>query len=356
MITITQCPCVTIGKKKGKAHGTRGKGKGKARGQGFGKVHLVSSISTAPPSTSTIATITPQGLLQCIAVADPETSSYGNGPYASFNEAMTLAQCIGERPSLRTVQAIEEQVMGVPTPCSSPPPLSPAESIESLDIEERRAASAPPVPTVPEEVRDAFGYTAEERAAISPCFLPGARPPLNNGKPRKLPKYQEDIVTSYDPELEWNGDERGASGWEDLFDDGYVLLELISHTSNSFLECAATNIAAAIGEVGNALQYKLACPCKSKELCTCSSVPREWLVDSGATMHMSPVKSDFIDLESVLHPEQLRTANGDESLVIQGRGSVLIQHVFEHKGESRIEMLRIQNVAYVPGVVLRPWA
>ena len=90
----------TFGKKKGKAHGTCGKEKGKARRQGMGKVHLVSSISAAPPSSHSIITITPQGLLHCTAVEEPETSSYGNGPYTSFNKAMTLAQCIGKRPSL----------------------------------------------------------------------------------------------------------------------------------------------------------------------------------------------------------------------------------------------------------------
>ena len=41
----------------------------------------------------------------------------------------------------------------------------------------------------PEEACNEFGYTAEEHAAISPCFLSkGACPPLNNGKPRKLPR------------------------------------------------------------------------------------------------------------------------------------------------------------------------
>ena len=175
--------------KKGKVRGAHGKGKGKACGQGYGKVHLVSSISAAPSTSHSVTTITPQGLLQRIAVEEPEASSYGDGPYSSFNEAMTLAQRLGDRPSPRTVQAIEEVVMSAPTPCSSPPPLSPTESTNSRDpVETRRAASAPPLP---EEVADEFGYTAEMRTSISPCFLPeAARPLLNGGKPCKLPMYR----------------------------------------------------------------------------------------------------------------------------------------------------------------------
>ena len=69
----------TFGKKKGKVCGACGKGKGKAHGQGYGKVHLVSSISAAPSTSHSIATIMPQRLLQRIAVEEPEASSYGSG-------------------------------------------------------------------------------------------------------------------------------------------------------------------------------------------------------------------------------------------------------------------------------------
>ena len=236
--------------------------------------------------------------------------------------------------------------MSAPTPCSSPPPLSPAESTNSHDpIETRRAASAPPLP---EEVADEFGYTAEMRASISPCLLSeAARPPLNGGKPCKLPIYraptpEEDTVSLFrDTELEWNRDERGASGWEDLYmgDDGYVIYQLISYTpSNSFLECAATEVTAAVGDIGTAQQYKIACSCKNRSSCTCN-VPVDWLVDSSATMHISPNKSDFIDLTSSPNEQPLKTADGNTTLIIRGRGTVLIQHVFQHKGETRTELL-----------------
>jgi hypothetical protein len=158
--------------KKGK-HGARGKGKGKEKAcpQGYGKVHLVSTASPAQPRSHSIATVMPQGLLHRIAVEDPETSSYGNGPYASFNQAMTLAQRIGNRPSPRTVQALEEQVLSVPTLNNTLPTPSVASSDES---------------------RDEFGYTATELGAISSCFLPHKGIPYMVPEPDLTSEQMED--------------------------------------------------------------------------------------------------------------------------------------------------------------------
>ena len=111
-------------KKKGK-RGARGKGKGKGKAK-WDKVHFISTTSSLPNTAHTIATIMPQGLQQRITVEDPETSSFGNGTFSSFNQAITLVQCIGERPSPWTIQAMEEDIIrSIPTPCSSPPPLFP---------------------------------------------------------------------------------------------------------------------------------------------------------------------------------------------------------------------------------------
>jgi hypothetical protein len=71
-------------KKKGK-HGIHSKGKGKVKGQGYSKIHLISTVSLMPQTTHSITFIMPQRLLQHIVVEDPKTSSFGNGPYASFN-------------------------------------------------------------------------------------------------------------------------------------------------------------------------------------------------------------------------------------------------------------------------------
>src|SRR5712691_6891054 len=206
-------------KKKGK-RGTRGKGKGKGKAS-WGKVHFVSTASAIPNTAHSIATITPQGLQQRIAVEDPETSSFGTGPFPSFNEAITLVQRIGDRPSPSTIQALEDNIIrSVPMPCSSPPPLSP-ESTGS---------------------RDTFGYTAAEREAISPCFLPKRnsepvyagpgynRPHMPVDKADLTSEMIEDdrgntpasdCISLFGSEIDPN--DTGASGWDDLYqdDDGY---------------------------------------------------------------------------------------------------------------------------------------
>jgi hypothetical protein len=64
------------------------------------------------------------------------------------------------------------------------------------------------------------------------------------------------------------------------------------------------------------------------------------MIDSGATMHLSPIKSDFIDLQSDSNPEQIRTAGGDTKMLqIKGHGTVLIQHIFTEKGALCTELL-----------------
>ena len=69
-------------------------------------------------------------------------------------------------------------------------------------------------------------------------------------------------------------------------DNGYVVYEIISYTpSNLSLECAATEVTAAVGDIGTAMPYKVACSCKSRSSCTCNA-PIDWLVDSSATMHI----------------------------------------------------------------------
>jgi hypothetical protein len=111
-------------------------------------------------------------------------------------------------------------------------------------------------------------------------------------------------------------DVAGASRWEELYqdDDGYILIECLSNNATNLpLECAweTTETIAALGEKDRVLIYKLACPCKTSATCTCTPIPDDWMIDSGATMHLSPVKSDFIDLQSDSDLEQIRTAEGD---------------------------------------------
>jgi len=72
---------------KKKKQGSTGKGK-KVK---FGKVHFVTTTSGPAPVAHTIAHFMPQGVEQWLAVSDPVTSSFGQGPWPSFNNAIMMA-------------------------------------------------------------------------------------------------------------------------------------------------------------------------------------------------------------------------------------------------------------------------
>jgi hypothetical protein len=219
------------------------------------------------------------------------------------------------------------------------------------------------------ESHNTFSYIATEHANISPCFLPHKRILHMVPEPDLTSEQMEDdetvSITDHNSlfgdyyDRDDGLDCAGTSGWEELYqdDNGYVLIEQISNTAtNSPLECAwaTTETIAALGEKDRVLIYKLAYPCKNSVTCTCTPVPDDWMIDSGATMHLSPVKSNFIDLQSDSNLEQIRTAGGNTKMLqIKGHGTVLIQHVFTEKRASCTELLQIQNVTYVPGVVAR---
>jgi len=75
------------------------------------------------------------------------------------------------------------------------------------------------------------------------------------------------------------------------------------------------------------------------------------MLDSRATVHISPYMADFIDYVPALVKGHVCTAEGPTDLVVEGSGTVLIQHVFHYKGKLHKELLRLQEVLYIPGVI-----
>src|SRR5258707_6690948 len=87
-------------------------------------------------------------------------------------------------------------------------------------------------------------------------------------------------------------------------------------------------------------------------MCTCIAPSLDWMLDSGATIHVMPSMNDFIDYQPYYSPQRVRTASGtDRVLQIRGQGTVLIQHVLTDKGIQCKELLWIQDVVYCPGVI-----
>jgi len=102
--------------------------------------------------------------------------------------------------------------------------------------------------------------------------------------------------------------------------------------------------------VGRALLSKLTCN-HTHNKCNCRTLNCDWMLDSGAMIHISPYMADFIDYVPALVKGNIHTAKGPMDLVVEGSGMVLIQHVFHYKGKSHKELLQLQEVLYIPGVI-----
>ena len=101
------------GKKfKKKKRGTRG-GKYVQQSQGFGHVHFTNSASLQPPGAHSIGDYRTKGLIERIAHAI--TSSFGNGPWTSFNNAMEQANALGLHKGPQTIQTLEQHILGNPS-------------------------------------------------------------------------------------------------------------------------------------------------------------------------------------------------------------------------------------------------
>jgi hypothetical protein len=89
--------------KKKKGRGTRG-----GRDKRGDSTHFSNTASLEAPTSHTVACYDPSGLIKCIATDTPITSSFGSGPFASFNDTMNLVEEIGMPKSIGNVKHLEE--------------------------------------------------------------------------------------------------------------------------------------------------------------------------------------------------------------------------------------------------------
>jgi hypothetical protein len=147
------------GQGKKKKRGSAGKRKKKK----FGAVHFTSTPSGSAPVVHTVTHFSLQGFYQRLEVSDPISSSFGQGPWTLFNNAMTMADSLEVPKTQRTVQQLEQSLLDwialtptpestssaeeAPTPCSATP-------LEYMDIAPPSVAPTPehqvtPPPTPP---------------------------------------------------------------------------------------------------------------------------------------------------------------------------------------------------------------
>jgi hypothetical protein len=94
------------GQGKKKKRGSAGKGKKKK----FGAVHFTSTPSGPAPVAHTVTQFYLQGFPQRLEVSDP-VSSFGQGPWSSFNNAMSMADSLQVLKTQRTVQQLEQSLL-----------------------------------------------------------------------------------------------------------------------------------------------------------------------------------------------------------------------------------------------------
>ena len=150
---------------------------GKGQKKKFGAVHFTTATSPAAPAAHTISSFTPRGLVQRLEVSDPPSSSFGQGPWTSFNTAMNTADHLQVPKTQRNVQRLEQSLLersaSFPSLASiteelhgiEPPVQRPATPLEYMD--------SPPPSTAP---------TSEGGSPIIPeRYLPPPPPVAGNG-------------------------------------------------------------------------------------------------------------------------------------------------------------------------------
>jgi hypothetical protein len=307
------------GQGKKKKRGPAGKGKKKK----FGAVHFASTPSGPAPVTHTVAHFSPQGFHQRLEVSDPVSSSFGQGPWASFNNAMTMADSLQVPKTQRMVQRLEqtllEWIAHTPMPESTSsaeetPIPRPATPLEYMDLEPPSVAPTPerqmmPPPTPPHRHSPAPPIAGNEGHPFRSFMAIGtdltAEQAWQQLEQPQLPI--KDRVDWDDGSLFGDGgydnaEPGSASGIYDLvnFDDWYVYSDSSSSCTNGMTKtvCASrrSNI---VSKEDSVLLSNYLSTCSGSHCTICKGLgPNlrnpKWMLDSGAIAHFTPVFSDFI--------------------------------------------------------------
>ena len=346
------------GKKfKKKKCGTRG-GKHVQQSQGFGHVHFANLASLQPPGAHSIGDYCTKGLIERIAHETPITSSFGNGPWTSFNNAMEQANALGLHKGPQTIQTLEQHILGNPscpaagvrerTPFLSSSKcqivkISTTDGEEGDDESDNLSTQTAP-PSSGRSVISHCSHSRETAVSLGSDACIASHPPTNNCDDCSAEEYEARMICD------------GASGWDDLFggDDGYVpsilALQCTSHA------CDYTAWQWTKSDMNSC--EKLLCNCPTAACMKCKgTLPRPsnepyWLLDSGASGHFMPHKSDFINYEKLRSPVVANTAANIDIKVI-AYGAVLINHIVRNKGQPETKTLRLFPVFHIPQIVAR---
>ena len=141
------------------------RGKRGGRDKSGQQTHFANTASLSAQSSHTVAHYGPSGLINRIATDTPITSSFGGGPFASFNDAMTLAEDIGVPKSIGNVKRLEERIT-----CAAPqrkkgkyatmgiPPTKHVILLSSDESEDSGASGASEMPALVAQIPPVSGW------------------------------------------------------------------------------------------------------------------------------------------------------------------------------------------------------
>jgi len=299
---------------------------------------LIEESRTAPTS-HIVLSIGPSGISTQVKTKSSISSTGTNSMWPTFNAAMRLADCIGER-SMGSVQALEMPMMTAPISQVVQQLIFPS----TLDLTPNYNADDL-----------SCGYTEEEH------YMTRVNDLITGGCthwPTKIKRANTDVELTWDmmednDNLSLFGDNDDSI--MDLVDarNSYGEEYISSPLTKTLINCPSVRIYkinTAEAVVGKALLSKLTCN-HTHNKCNCRTLNRDWMLNSRATVHISPYMADFLDYTPALVKGNVHTAEGPMDLVVEGSGMVLIQHMFHYKGKSHKELLRLQEVLYIPGVI-----
>jgi hypothetical protein len=363
------------GKGKKKKRGSAGKGKKKK----FGAVHFASAPSGPAPVAHTIAHIGPQGLYQRLEVSDPVTSSFGQGPWTTFNNAMQMADSLQVPKTQRTVQRLEQSLLQrierAPTPEST---SSAEETIQRpptpLEYMDLKPPSVAPTPE-----RQMMPPPTPRRSPAPPIAGNGGRPFRSfmavgtNLTAEQAWQRSEQPQLPIEDRVDWDdGSLFGDGGYDDAepgsasgiydlvdFDDWYVYSDSsLSRTNGITKTVCASRRSQIVSKEDSVLLSNYLSTCSGSHCTICKGSGSnlrnpEWMLDSGASAHFTPVFSDFIAFTRFKEPLKVNTAS---TPIIQfGFGTVLLSYPLlnSKKGIEETKTLRIRDVLFVPHITQR---
>jgi hypothetical protein len=262
----------------------------------------------------------PSGLINCIATDTPITSLFEGGPFASFNDAMTLAEEIGMPKSIGNIKHLEECIT-----CTAPQRkkgkyttmgIPPTKHVILLSLDESKDSGAsgasempalvvqlPPVSgwlTPPLTPNEAYLASLKEEASKLACWSN-----YSNLLVKVTPNWEDDTVSLRDNKDSLFGDYNGASGIQDLIqdDDGYVPhLITLSSTNSQHIAYVLTET-----DLDNISKYLCTCPSIAAYKCKSRDQFPFWMLDSDSSSHFIPHKSDFADYKLLKSPQEVKT-------------------------------------------------